>query len=448
MKRPRARTIWIAAAIASVVVGALGLWIMLPPRALGFAGGPAVDLAAYRGANPTGAPPELAAADLVARGKYLAEAADCAVCHTVSGGQPYAGGVAFPTQFGVLYSPNITPDRETGIGAWTDAEFLRAVHDGVGRRGERLYPAFPYEAYALMTDADVLAIKAYLASLAPARSVPPPTRLAFPFNQRWLMAIWSALYSPNQRFQPHPDRSAAWNRGAYLVEALEHCGDCHTPRNLAQGLDNRQKFAGALTGGWRAYNITADPASGVGAWSDAALAEYLSAGHADGHGAAGGPMSEVVGASLSRLTPGDLSAIVAYLRSVPAIRTSGLPAPVAQPASDTPRQMGASFDPRGKQIFEGVCASCHSWSGVSLLTSEATLTGDRAANDATAINVAQMVIAGGGRPGALVRMPAFGNAYSDTEIAAVANYVTARFGRPGGHITAADVARLRRAAVH
>jgi mono/diheme cytochrome c family protein len=447
MKLP-GRRVWIGAAVVIAVVGAVVAWIMLPPRALGFAGGPTVQLADYKGANPTGAPPELASADVVARGKYLAEAADCVVCHTAPGGQPYAGGAAFPTQFGVLYSPNITGDAQTGIGAWTDAEFLRAVHEGVGKDGQHLYPAFPYESYTLMTDADVLAIKAYLVSLPPVHAVPPPTKLNFPFNQRWLMAIWSAFYSPNERFRPHPDRSPEWNRGAYLVEAMEHCGDCHTPRNLGQALDNRQKFAGALTGGWRAYNITADPASGLGAWSDPALAQYLRDGHADGHGAAGGPMGEVVGASLSQLTAGDVGAIVAYLRSVPAIHSAGLPAPVTEAASDMPKLMQAGFDPHGRQIFEGACASCHSWSGVSLLTSDATLTGDRAVNDRSAINVAQIVIAGGGRPGALVHMPAFGAAYSDEDIAAVANYVTARFGRAAAHLTAAQVAELRRSSVH
>ncbi len=447
MKLP-GRRVWIGAAVVIAVVGAVVAWIMLPPRALGFAGGPTVQLADYKGANPTGAPPELASADVVARGKYLAEAADCVVCHTAPGGQPYAGGAAFPTQFGVLYSPNITGDAETGIGAWTDADFLRAVHEGVGKDGQHLYPAFPYESYTLMTDADVLAIKAYLVSLPPVHAAPPPTKLNFPFNQRWLMAIWAAFYSPNERFRPHPDRSPEWNRGAYLVEAMEHCGDCHTPRNLGQALDNRQKFAGALTGGWRAYNITADPASGLGAWSDPALAQYLHEGHVDGHGAAGGPMGEVVGASLSQLTAGDVGAIVAYLRSVPGIHSAGLPAPVTEAASDMPKLMPAGFDPHGKQIFEGACASCHSWSGVSLLTSDATLTGDRAVNDRSAINVAQIVIAGGGRPGALVHMPAFGAAYSDEDIADVANYVTARFGRAAAHLTAAQVAELRRSSVH
>jgi mono/diheme cytochrome c family protein len=431
-----------------VVLALAAAWFMLPPRALSFAGGGAVDLAAYHGPNPTGAPPEMASADIVARGKYLTQAADCVVCHSVSGGQPYAGGLAIPTQFGVLYSPNITGDRETGIGAWTDAQFLRAMHEGVGHHGERLYPAFPYESYTLMTDSDVLAIKAYLLSLPAVRYAPPPTQLKFPFNQRWLMAFWSAFYNPNQRFQPHPDRSAPWNRGAYLVEGLEHCGDCHTPRNLAQALDNRQKFAGSLAEGWRAYNITADRASGVGAWSDAALATYLRDGHADGHGAAGGPMGEVVSAALRPLTPGDLAAVVTYLRSVPAVHSSGLPAPATEPASDIPRLMQSSFDPRGKRIFAGACAGCHGWSGVSLLTSDATLTGDRAVNDASAVNVAQIVLAGGRRPGGAVGMPSFGRAYSDAEIAAVANYVTARFGQAPSHLAAADVARLRKSSVH
>jgi mono/diheme cytochrome c family protein len=438
----RSRTFWIVVAVL-VIAAAVAAWIMLPPRALGFAGGESVALADYKGPNPTGAPPELGSADLVARGKYLTQAADCMVCHTAKDGTPFAGGLALPTPFGVIYTPNITADRDTGIGAWTDAQFTRAVRQGIDDEGQRLYPAMPYESFALMTDADVLAIKAYLFSLPPVHAEPPETKLKFPYNQRWLMAIWAPLYAPDQRFRPHPDRSPQWNRGAYLAEALAHCGDCHTPRNLAQALDNRQKFAGATAEGWRAYNITADHASGVGAWSDAALIQYLREGHADGHGSAGGPMSEVIEASLSQLTPGDVAALVAYLRSLPAHGTGDLPAPVARPASDMPKTIQASFDPRGKQIFEGACSGCHGWSGVSLTNNYATLTGDRAVNDPSGVNVAQMVIAG-----AEPYMPAFGSAYSDTEIAAVANYVTARFGGAGAHITAVDVAKLRKSSVY
>jgi mono/diheme cytochrome c family protein len=441
---PRARAWLIAGLIVVVVLGA-GAWFLLPPGALSFAGGRTVSPADYKGASPFGVPAELRSADLITRGRYLTQAADCEVCHTREGGERFAGGRAFKTPFGVLYSPNITADPETGIGAWSDADFLRAVHAGLARNGERLYPAFPYPSYTLIADDDVRAIKAYLFSLPPVRATAPPNSLQFPFNQRWLMGIWSALYSPDQRFRPHEDRSAEWNRGAYLAEALAHCGECHTPRNLAQALNNRRKFAGAVIAGWRAYNITADPVSGIAAWNDAELAEYLRSGHAAGRGLAGGPMAEEIDVSTSTLTAADLQALIAYLRSVPAIRTSDLPAAKTAPAPDSPEPVQAGLDPRGREIFAGACVSCHSWSGVSLLTSYATLTGDRAVNDPSATNVAQIVLSGELRHTAqgVVLMPSFGDAYSDTEIAAVANYVTARYGAEPSHLTAQDVARLR-----
>ena len=445
---PRARA-WLIAGVVVAVLAAIIAWFMLPPRALSFAGGRTVSLADYRGPSPAGVPADLRSADLVTRGKYLTQAADCEVCHTREGGEPFAGGRAFATPFGVLYSPNITADRETGIGAWTDADFLRAVHKGIARDGERLYPAFPYDSYTLIADDDVRAIRAYLFSLPAVRATAPANSLRFPFNQRWLMGIWAAFYNPDHRFRPHEDRSADWNRGAYLAEALTHCGDCHTPRNLAQALDNRRKFAGAVTAGWRAYNITPDTVSGIGGWSDTERAEYLHSGHAAGRGLAGGPMAEEIDVSTSTLTGADLQALITYLRSVPALHTSDLPASKTTPASDSPESM-AGLDPRGKQIFEGACVSCHGWSGVSLLTGYATLTGDRAVNDPTAMNVAQIVLSGELRhtPDGVVLMPSFGDAYSDTEIAAVANYVTARFGAEPSHLTAKDVAGLRKLSSH
>jgi mono/diheme cytochrome c family protein len=441
---PRSR-IWLVAGLVIVLVGAAAAWVMLPPRALSFAGGHPVSLAAYKGPSPVGVPAELRSGDVIARGRYLTRAADCEACHTREGGQPFAGGRAFKSPFGVLYSPNITADPETGIGAWSDADFLRAVHEGIAKDGERLYPAFPYESYTLLADEDVLAIKAYLFSLPIAHATAPPNGLRFPFNQRWLMRIWAAFYNPGQRFQPHEDRSPEWNRGAYLVEALAHCGACHTPRNLVQALDNRRKFGGTVITGWRAYNITADPVSGIGSWSDPELAEYLQSGHAGGHGSAGGPMAEEVAVSSSSLTSDDLQAMVAYLRSIPAIHTRNLPAVKTEPASDSPKLTQAAVEPRGREIFEGACVSCHGWSGVSLLTRYATLTGDRAVNDPSAINVAQVVLSGEHTRTAegLVLMPAFGDAYSDTEIAAVANYVTARFGAAPSQLSAHDVARFR-----
>ena len=439
----------ILASVAAIVVVALavGLWIIRGPGPLAFADGTKVTLADYHNGSPAGVPASLANADVVKRGEYLANAADCLVCHTTQDGKPYAGGLGFKLPFGTLYSTNITSDKETGIGNYSDQDFLNAVHRGVRRDGSRPYPAMPYTSYTYISDADALAIKAYLFSLPTVHAAAPPNRLGFPFDQRWLMGLWSAFYNPDQRFQPHEDRSPAWNRGAYVTEALAHCGDCHTPRNLAQALDNRRKFAGTVTQGWRAYNITPDAASGVGGWSDTALADYLHAGHVVGRGVAGGPMAEEVDDSLSLLAPSDIQAVVVYLRSIPGRHSDDLPAPRSTPASEAPKLIEASFDPRGKQIFEGACASCHSWSGVSLLTNYATLTGDRAVNDPSAVNVAQIVISGERRatPGGGVMMPAFGAAYSDTEIAAVANYVTARFGAAPSHLTARDVAQLRRA---
>jgi mono/diheme cytochrome c family protein len=439
-----ARRGWVALIAIVAVALALLLWLH-GPKALDFAGGQSVELAEYHGADPTGVALALQGADPVKRGEYLARAADCMVCHTARGGTPYAGGFAFNLPFGTLYSTNITPDKETGIGGYSDAQFLAALHRGVRADGARLYPAMPYTSYTYMSDADALAIKAYLFSLAPVYAPARADSLSFPFNQRWLLGIWAALFNPDRRFQPNAARSPEWNRGAYVSEALAHCGECHTPRNVAFGLNNRKKFAGAVTAGWRAYNITPDATTGVGDWHEAVLA-YLSRGHADGHGTASGPMGEAVDHSLSRLASEDVRAVATYLASVPAVKSSDLPAILHTPADASHRVGAAGVDGSGKQVFEGACVSCHDWSGVSALTSLATLTGARAVNDPSARNIAQIVIGGTTRetPDGLVSMPAFGSTYSDEEIAAVANYVSARFGSKASSLTERDVAGFRR----
>jgi mono/diheme cytochrome c family protein len=437
--------------VAVVVVVGLGVlaWFVTGARPMAFAGGQTVALADYKGPSPTGVPADFTSSDPIARGQYLARAADCQACHTAKGGVPFAGGLAFNLPFGSIFSPNITPDKDAGIGDWTDAQFLGALHRGVDDQGHPLYPAMPYPAYAYMTDADALAIKAYLFSLKPVHRPDQHNTLVFPFNQRSLMAIWDVLFNPDQRFQPHTDRGPQWNRGAYLSEAMAHCGDCHTPRNLAQALDNHRKYAGAVAAGWKAYNITGHRLYGVGAWSDAELAQYLATGHADARGSAAGPMAEAVDLSLSHLTPSDIAAMVVYLRSIPPVATPDQPQPVMHPAPAAPKLgVADNFDPKGKRIFEGACASCHNWTGQGSLNPWATLTGDRAVNDPTATNVAQVVISGANRRTAsgLTFMPAFGHAYSDDEIAAVANYVTARFGAQPSSVTPREVAALRKAA--
>jgi mono/diheme cytochrome c family protein len=445
---PAARRILISVVAIVLVALGVGAWILRGPGPLAFADGPKVALADYRGANPTGVPAALAQASLIERGAYLARAADCSACHTAPGGKEYAGGLGFKLPFGTLYSTNITPDRETGIGNYSDQDFLGAVHRGVRRDGARLYPAMPFTSYTYMTDADALAIKAYLFSLPPVRASIPANTLTFPFNQRWSMIFWSALFNPDRRFEPDSSKSPDWNRGAYLTEAMAHCGECHTPRNLAFALNNRQKFAGAVTAGWRAFNISSDKNTGVGAWSDDDLVSYLSIGHADGHGTASGPMGEAVDHSLSHLAQQDIRAVVAYLRTVPATASPDLPATLAPPAPASHRDGRGTADPRGKIVFEGACVGCHGWTGESPLSPFATLTGAWAVNDPSAANVAQIVISGTKRttpPGA-ISMPAFGASHSDAEIAAVANYVTARFGSKASQLTAKDVAELRKQA--
>jgi mono/diheme cytochrome c family protein len=432
-----------------VAIGAVvGAYLVFGPGPTEFAKGTKVALADYHEQDPTGVPAELKAASLVERGEYLTRAADCMVCHTAKDGAPFAGGRAFVLPFGTLYSTNITPDVDTGIGGYSDANFLDAVHKGLGRGNSKLYPAMPYASYTYMSDADALAIKAYLFSLKPLHAPAPQNTLVFPFNQRGLMSLWALFFNPDKRYEPNSDRTAEWNRGAYLVEAMGHCGECHTPRNLAFALNNRQKFGGAVQAGWRAYNITPDKGSGVGAWSDADLAAYLSTGHAAGRGTASGPMGEAVDESLSRLKPGDIAAMVAYLRTVPGVGTSDLPEPRANPAPESYAEgVASNADPRGQAVYEGACAGCHGWTGISPVLPMATLIGTRAINDATATNVAQVIIRGAQRHMAdtATNMPPFGDAYSDTEIASVANYVTVRFGATGSKLNAAAVAKLRAA---
>jgi mono/diheme cytochrome c family protein len=438
----------ILASIAAIVVAAvaLGVWIVRGPGALDFSGGTKVALQDYAAAKPTGVPAGLKKASLVERGKYLAQAADCMACHTRPGDKDYAGGVSFKLPFGTLYSTNITPDKDTGIGNYSDQDFLNAVHRGVRRDGARLYPAMPYPSYTYMTDDDALAIKAYLFSLPPVHAAAPENTLSFPFNQRWAMQFWSVVFDPDTRFAPDTTKTPEWNRGAYLVEALAHCGECHTPRNLAFALDNRKKFAGAVTAGWRAYNISSDKTTGVGGWRDEDLVAYLSLGHAAGHGSASGPMGEAVDHGLSQLAPEDIRAIVAYLRSVPATASPDLPASTAPPAPASHRDGGGADNARGKEVFAEACVSCHGWSGESLVSPMATLTGASAVNDPSATNVAQIVLGGTARhtPEGALSMPAFGKAYTDEDIAAVANYVTARFGAKGSNLTAGGVAALRK----
>jgi mono/diheme cytochrome c family protein len=403
----------------------------------------------HEGVAPTiaGAP---ASATLLARGEYLTKAADCVACHTVAGSdQPFAGGVAFKLPFGTIYSSNISADSASGIGAWSDEEFVRAVREGVRKDGQHLYPAFPYTSYTALSRQDVLAIKAYLLSLPPMARPNQANDLSFPFNQRWAMGFWNAAFFKSQRFAADSSKSAQWNSGAYLATALGHCAECHTPRNLGFGLEHGKELAGAELQGWRAYNITADAEHGIGGWSDADIAAYLKSGHALGRASASGPMGEAVEHSLQYLTDDDVGSLVSYLRSVPAreghdpISVDPKPAPVMASSDAAP---GAeAIESQGRHLFEGACASCHQWNGLGQETPYAALVGTRGVNDVGGANVTQAILRGVNMrvAGVDVFMPAFGEAYSDTEVSALANYVIAHFGGKQGTVSPAEVAKRR-----
>lgn len=393
-----------------------------------------------------------ASADVLARGEYLTRAADCVACHTVAGaGRAFAGGVPFKLPFGTIYSTNITADRETGIGAWSDEEFVRAVRDGVAPGGRHLYPAFPYTSFTGLSRDDVLAIKSYLFSLDPVHAPARDNDLSFPFNQRWALGLWNAAFFHSGRFVVDSARPPTWNRGAYLARALGHCGECHTPRNFGYGLESTREFAGAELQGWHAYNITSDTQAGIGQWSETGLAAYLKSGHADGHGSASGPMGDAVERSLQYLDPEDIAALVAYVRSVPPqrgehpIAVDPQPRPALASTAVGPGTADDATHAEGAALFAGACAGCHTWNGKGLETSYAALLGARTVNDPRGANLIEIVLGGSHLHVAAndVMMPGFGRGYSNLEIAALTNYVIGHFGNKTGEVRPEDVAQRR-----
>ncbi|WP_415845745.1 c-type cytochrome [Stutzerimonas zhaodongensis] len=380
---------------------------------------------------------------LLERGQYLTQAADCLACHVTDGGKPYAGGLPVKMPFGTLYSTNITPDKETGIGNWSDDDFVEAMQQGVGPDGKHYYPAFPYTSYTLMPREDILAIKAYLFSLEPVNQPNKENDIGFPFNQRWGIALWNMLFLDDERFEPDPEQSEQWNRGAYLVEGPGHCGECHTPRNFMQAKKASEALGGATIQGWAAWNITGDEQSGIGGWPDEALASYMATGVAPGYGVAGGPMAEVVNHSLRHLTPEDIQAIVVYLKSVPA-----QPAEVKRPddkalANEPPSE---SRHPLGQKLFADACASCHQWDGSGRQSDYASLRGLRTVNDPNALNLVQVILNGDALhgPNGHHLMPAFNRHFNDREVSALSNFMLSHFGSQAGELTPETIAERRK----
>jgi mono/diheme cytochrome c family protein len=259
--------------------------------------------------------------DAVTRGEYLVGAGGCFSCHTVAGGHKLAGGRALATPFGTFYSPNITPDPETGIGRWTNAQFLRALREGVRPDGANYFPVFPYPSFTGITDRDALAIKAYLFSLPAVRQQNRPHDVSFPFSWRFLQTGWKLLFFTPGPFDPAPERSASYNRGAYLVSALAHCGECHTPRNFLGAMRSGQWLAGTPDGpgGQLVPNITPDPGTGIGKWEKEDVVELLKTGATPEQSKVKGAMREVIEDGLKYLSDSDLEAIADYLFAQPSI---------------------------------------------------------------------------------------------------------------------------------
>lgn len=401
------------------------------------------------------AAPATAAGDIVARGAYLARASDCIACHTASGGKPFGGGYPIATPFGKIYGTNISSDKQYGIGGWTDDQFVAALREGVGRHGENLYPAMPYDSFTKMSRADVLAIKAYLMS-QPAVHVPTPANeMSFPFNQRWALTFWKWFNFKSGELHDDAAHDATWNRGRYMVQALAHCEACHTPRNLMMGMDEKQMLGGGDVGNWTAFNLTSDPHAGLGGWSDAEIVQYLKHGVAHGRGVAAGPMGEAVENSLQYLHDDDLHAIVTYLRTVPAIPNDSNGASRSQrgtPATQYAMLRGAPssvlLKHQGAELYLAQCASCHAVTGQGIGKGDKaypSLMHDSAVGAAGTKNLISVILGGVNRKMASgdVSMPAFGDKLSDAEVASLATYLKQQFGERSVTITAKDVAKLR-----
>jgi mono/diheme cytochrome c family protein len=343
-------------------------------RALAFLSGALFWLAAPQAAlAQPAAQPRFTAAE-IERGRYVATAGDCAACHNApasapgKGGAEMAGGYPIVSPLGSIYSTNITPSRTNGIGAYSEAEFARALRQGIRRDGAPLYPAMPYTSYAGLSDADVHALYAYfMAGVRPVDRAAPATSLPFPFNIRTSMRAWNALFLKDERVKADPGHDAQWNRGRYLTETLGHCSTCHSPRGFLMEEKTGSALAGGPLGAWYAPNITSDKMSGIGGWSQAEIAQYLATGHVAGKAQAAGDMAEAITHSFSKLTRSDVDAMAAYIATVPAVRDEGdkLPAySYGQSGTfEAAIRGGTQPDMAGARLYSGLCAACHGRDG-------------------------------------------------------------------------------------
>jgi len=378
-------------------------------------------------------------AEDIARGKALTVAGDCAGCHTADPARPFAGGKRIDTPFGGIYAPNLTPDSETGLGAWSDDDFYRALRYGVARDGSRYYPAFPYPNFSKLTRQDIFAVRAYLATLTPVRNPPRTPELRFPFNYRFVMRGWNWLFFKPGILMPDQAKSAEWNRGRYLVEGVAHCGACHTPKNMfgAERRGRAQKFTGSLVQGMFAPRLDGAARSGLKSWSVDDITEYLQSGR-NSKSHAGQVMSEVVVNSTSKMSDADVRAIAVYLKALPA----GVPEPPVTPPS--PAQMAA-----GKKLYNSVCVACHEEDGSGAPRIYPPLPGNANLQSSDASSTLRIILDGAEtvttpRAPNKGSMPGYAAKMTDQEIADVTNFIRNSWGNEAPLVTADEVAKARR----
>jgi len=384
-------------------------------------------------AQPAGEPSD----EDIARGKALTVAGDCASCHTADAAKPFAGGKRIETPFGGVYSPNLTPDRETGLGAWSDDDFYSALRFGVARDGSRYYPAFPYPHFSKLTRQDIFVIRTYLATLTPVKNTAPAPDLRWPLNYRVVMRAWNWLYFKPGIIMPDQQKSTEWNRGRYLVEGISHCGACHTPKNIF-GADKRGRaFGGARVAGMFAPRLDGAVRSGLNSWSVDDIVEYLQSGR-NGRSHAGELMSEVVVNSTSLMSDTDVRAIAVYLKDLPA----GTVEPQVTPPP--PTQMA-----QGKKLYDGACVACHEGDGSGAPRIYPPLPGNANLQSADALSTLRVILDGAQtvttpRAPNKGSMPGYAAKMSDHEIADVTNYIRNAWGNAAPLVTADQVARARR----
>ena len=453
--------------IAMVIAAALTTWAFGQKAEPSSGTRPAAESKAAAAATApaaTSAAASTASADpSVERGRYLAKAGDCISCHTGPGAAPFAGGLPLKTPFGTIVSSNITPDKSAGIGDYTEADFARALREGVRRDGKHLYPAMPYPSFAKLGESDMHDLYAYFQQgVASSATEPPPTDLPWPFSMRFLMMGWNVLYLDKGVYQAETSRSAEWNRGAYLVQGLGHCGECHTPRSMFGGVKANSErkgdsyLAGALIDGWLAQPLRHMEQPTAAQWSTDDMVTYLKTGRTV-HTAAFGPMSQVVENSTQYMTKEDLGTIATYVRSIGA--PAGMPAVAITPQLEivaaagkqpaTQQLRSGTLAGAGAMVYLNNCNACHRSSGAGADNAFPALAGNTVVNAKDPTSLIRIVLEGSARPGTVdspsaLAMPGFGWRLTDGNVADMLSFVRASWGNKAEAVTPAQVATVRK----